>query len=207
VALTTYAELKTAISAWVERSADAIYVGEVDTFIDMAEAKFSRKMINHYQMDSSSTLSTDSAGETTLPADYLAYKTVIWDGSNDLPMDFVTWGSLQYANPANISGVPNKFSIRGTTLKVGPIKQGGVLLSYSATLPALTDANPTNWLLDIAPDAYLVMCLAAGHLFNEDYQTADAMEGRSYALLADVGVIGDLATTNYSGISLDMPTP
>ena len=51
--------------------------------------------------------------------------------------------------------------------------QGGNLptsatLIYYAKIPALSDANPTNWLLTRYPDAYLYACLLEAMPYNEE---------------------------------------
>ena len=208
MAISTYAELKTALSSWVERAADTSYVGEVDTFIDMAEANFNRLLTSHHEMDATTTLTLDSNGVTTLPADYLAYRSAIWDGAADLPLSYMAWASLQAHNPFNTSGVPVYFSIRGTTLKVAPVAEGANLaFNYTAKLAALSDSNTTNWLLDLAPDAYLFMGLAMGHAFNENEVKAAGMEAKAKQILQEVFNLGQLAQFNYTGVTLDMPTP
>lgn len=208
MALDSYANLKTAVATFGERTADTTYTSNVDDFLDMAEATMSRILVNHHQLSKSTTLTTDSSGEVSLPSDYVTYKSVIWDDSWDLPLRYVTWDQLQYDNPYNVSGTPVRFSIQGTTIKVGPIKAGAFLkLIYSARLRPLDGTNTTNWLLTEAPDAYLLMTISAGHLFNENYEQAALTEGKATDMLEKVMHTGVVGQYGNVGIELRMSTP
>lgn len=207
MAITTYSELKTEVSAWVRRASDSTYTGEADTFIDLAEAAMSRMLIGHPNLDESTTLSTDSSGEATLPSDFQAVRSAIWDGSYDQTLDPVSWGALQNLNVTNVSGVPVRYAIQGTTIKVGPIAEGSLILNYWETLPALSGSNTTNWLLTAAPDAYLAMCLAEGHEFNEHFDKAQTWRSKATAKLMEVAGVGQLAIYANAGVILESPSP
>ena len=47
------------------------------------------------------------------------------------------------------------YTVVGSTIKVRPIMDGDLTVTYYGKIPALTPANPTNWLLEKAPDVYL----------------------------------------------------
>lgn len=211
MAITGYTTLKTALAAWVERASDTNYTGEADTFIDMAEARFSRALVGHYRMETSSTLTTDSSGEATLPSGFLAMRTAIWQGAEYLTIKPVSWGLLQNLNPYNESDVPSQYAIRDTTLKVGPIKAGSLDISYWATLAGLSEdlsgSNETNWLFDQAPDVYLIMGLAMGHLFNENIQQAAVMEAKAMDLLSEVSGLGSMAIYAEAEMQMATSTP
>ncbi len=202
MAITNYATLVTAVSAWVERANDSNYTGEVDTFIDMAEARFNRALIGDPRLEANTTLTTDSDGEATLPSDYLALKFAFWDSSTDIPLDVVSWEQLKRLNTADTSGNPCRLAIRNTTLKLGPIKAGSVDLNYYAKITPLDGTNTTNWLITLAPDVYLLMSLAMGHLFNEDLQQAALLEAKAMALLNEVRQQGEASHIFNAGLSL-----
>jgi hypothetical protein len=206
MALDTYSGLKASLASWIERSADTTYTGTADDFIDLSEAKFTRMLakMGHRKLEETSTLTTDSNGEVALPADFVMEKSLIWDGAADAPLEFVSWSQLQFLNPYNESGVPCRYSIQNSTVKVGPIAAGDILLTYYETLPALSDANTTNWLLTLAPDAYLFMGIAMGHAFNEDESRALAWEAKAAQILEEAGVIGQMAGLHNASMNLEM---
>lgn len=207
MAVTTYDELKTAVSAWVERASDSTYVAQVDTFIDLAESIASRALIGHYRLDATSTLTTDANGEATLPTDLQAIRSVIWDGSYDRPLNIVSWAKLQELNPSNIGGIPNYAAVRGTTIKTAPIAAGSLIVNYWQRVPALNDSNTTNWLLTDAPDAYLFLSVAQGHIFNEYPDKAAQLEAMGRRILSEVKSTGDIALYASSEITLAFETP
>jgi hypothetical protein len=65
------------------------------------------------------------------------------------------------------SGPPYRYTLHGTELRLGPAPSGSVTLEilYQSGLPPLSDAAPTNWLLDEHPDAYLYSTLVAAEAF------------------------------------------
>lgn len=207
MALDSYANLKTAVSAWVERSSDTTYTGEVDTFIDLFEAKASRALIGDYRLDATTTLSTDSSGEAALPSDFQAIRSAIWEGAYDDPLEITSWARLKAINPYQQSGVPKYAAVQDQTIKTAPTKAGDLELNYWKTLPALTDSNTTNWLLTNAPDAYLLGCIAMGHLFNEDETRAAALDAKAMAILDEVRSVSDVAIYANAGVSMETPTP
>lgn len=211
MAITNYSTLKAALASWVERSADTAYTGEADTFIDMAEAKFSRALVGHYQMEATTTLTTDSSGQATLPSGFLAMKTAIWDGAYDATLKPTSWGAAQNLNPYNSSDIPKQYAIQNTTVQVGPIAAGSLVITYWSTLAGLSlDLSATvtsNWLLTQAPDAYLLMGIAMGHLFNEKLSEASAMEQAAMREINEVAGLGNMAIYAESEIQMAVPTP
>jgi hypothetical protein len=80
--------------------------------------------------------------------------------------------SLDYANiddgSADFDSVPRFYAIENGGLKIYGADAQAYSLTYKPKLPALTDAQPTNWLLDIAEDLYLFSSTleAARHVRN-----------------------------------------
>lgn len=165
-----YAGLKTAINEWADRGYDDT---KLDEFIALAEAAIRRRLIG-YRREVTDTLTTDANGEVALPSDFLGIRS-IYDGTT-----------------------PYQWNISGSTLYVTDGASRAFDVTYFAKLPALSDDNPTNWLLDEAPDAYLFMCRAYQCAFIED-PNAPAWESRAFGILDELNVQNTVAQYSRTG--------
>jgi hypothetical protein len=106
-----------------------------------------------------------------LPGDFLEIESVypITSPAAD-PLSSATYDQLRRMaseRPSLTSvpaTVPTHFALHGTELIVGPSVASGTYpleLLYFASVPAISLASPTNWLLTKAPDLYLWQTLIA----------------------------------------------
>jgi hypothetical protein len=172
--ITTYAELQAAIADWVERGD---LNDRLPTFIANAEAKANRLLRERRQQ----AQSTASIGTplTALPADFREAITVelqagpaeSYERLRAAPFD--TLAGL--GDWTGGEGRPRFWSVLGEQLMLhpGPDQTYTVRLTYFARAPALSEANPSNWLLDEGPDIYLDGALAAFHEWNRDWEAAN----------------------------------
>lgn len=150
MAISTYATL---LTAYAEASGDAnTSSGQVDNFIQLAEARFNR-VLRHRRMEASSTI-TLTSGVGSLPTDYLEWRTVVYSGNPRKVLECVSPDFLTTFNPSGIASRPDLFAIVGDQIKVARAYSGDIDLGYYQRIPALTASNTTNWLLTYAPDAY-----------------------------------------------------
>lgn len=143
-----YTELKSNVADWLNRS-DLTSV--IPTFIELAEAKFQR-YIRHYYMIQRSTQQI-SVEYIDLPTDWLQTIRVVCDGT-----------ALEMADPKSMeppvtvtSAKPTHYRHSGDTFQFfpAPDKEYTFTMEYFKKIPALSDSNLTNWLIDEYPDAYL----------------------------------------------------
>jgi hypothetical protein len=159
MAISTYAELKVAVQAWMKRG-DILTV--VDDFIDLAEADiWQRLRIRDMETVGTSTLSTSSR--------YLAVPT----GFQELRKFKITQTNqpdvvLKYDAPLNIAvltsaGLPCYFTI-STQFEFDrvPDQAYSVEYHYFRSLTALSDAATSNAVLTRYPMIYLYGCLMHG---------------------------------------------
>jgi hypothetical protein len=145
--------------------------------VALAEAKFNR-VLRVAEMEASGTV-TLVDGNADLPADFLEARLVnAPDGSglnawslSELNRRFGTYG-----------GIPAGYSVVGGQIRVRPTSSGVVSLDYYAKIPPLTPANPTNWLLEKAPDAYLYGLVEEIAIWKRDVDGVQA--GRTLKELA-----------------------
>jgi hypothetical protein len=165
----TYSELQTAIADWLARS--DLTVSQISSLIAMFEAGANRRLRTR-EMEATSTLTT-SSGTATLPTDYLSWRSLTWDSSPTVGLQFLHPEILRGWYGSADAGVPSYFTIEGSTLTTKPTGDDTTFsLRYYQKIPALTDSAPTNWLLTAHPDAYLSGSLFEANAFLQDAEGA-----------------------------------
>tara|TARA_R110002020_G_scaffold373968_1_gene585409 strand:+ start:282 stop:932 length:651 start_codon:yes stop_codon:yes gene_type:complete len=171
----TYAELKTAIGNWLNRSD---LTSHYDTFIDNAEAEFNRT-IRHRDMIKRSTATADSQ-YLTLPTDWLEAINVKITAGTYRPLFQVSieTGDVIRNAKGNSSGDPAYFSIVDGTLELIPTPSSSTTLEliYYSKIEALSDSNTTNWLSTSHPDIYLYGALKQASVFLMEDERVPLLE-------------------------------
>jgi hypothetical protein len=152
--ITTYAELKSSITDFLNRD-------DLDTvaadFIALAEADMQRGL-RHWRMEKRSTAEIDTQ-YSAIPADFLEVIRFYITSNDTRPLELISQAELldrKYRN-LNTSGKPAYYAITAGEIEVYPVPDGTYTaeLYYYRTIPALSDSNTSNWLLQYYPDAYL----------------------------------------------------
>lgn len=172
--VSSIAGLRASINEWAERDYDD---AQLDEFIGLAEASIRRRLAG-YQREITTTVTADADGKASLPADFLGIRSLSYDSR------------------------PVRYGISGSALVIVDGAGKTFDLIYFGRLPALSDSNPTNWLLDAAPDVYLFMCQAQQRAFTEEYQTAAGLEAKALGALADLNLQSTVAQYGRAGIRL-----
>ncbi|UCC88210.1 MAG: hypothetical protein JSV81_02595 [Anaerolineales bacterium] len=153
MAITTYAELKSAVADWLNRDdLDAA----IPNFISLAEAQFNRTM-RHRKMVTRSDATLDTP-YFAVPADWLENIRFQLNTNPIVPLLYVTpEQAAEERQKYSASGQPLFFSMVGQQFQVvpSPDTSYSAELLYYAKIPALSDGNTTNWLLSESPDVYL----------------------------------------------------
>ena len=154
MAITTYAELQSTITDFLNRDDLAVVA---PTFILMAEANLSRD-IRHWRQEKRSTAEIDTQ-YSAIPADFLEAVRFYITSGDTRPLELISQAEMldrKYHN-LNTSGQPAYYAITAGEIEVYPVPDGTYTaeLYYMANLPALSDSNTSNWLLEYYPDAYL----------------------------------------------------
>jgi len=158
MAITTYAELQTAIGDWLNRSD---LDQRIPDFIRLAESTLN-DVLRSADMVASATQAITS-GRATLPADALEIAYVQVASTEDEPLEQITPQQLTMLRRTRTRDAANPrfFAVIGRELVVTPSPSGSVSLDidYYQRIPALSDSNTTNWLLTDAPHMYLYTSL------------------------------------------------
>lgn len=166
MALTTYAELKTSIGDWLNRSD---LTTAIPDFISLAEAQIERNLRTRQMIvRSTASLSTEYSA---VPDDFLEAKTFKLDTNPPTPMQFETIDSMDNLSTVyTASGKPAYFSVVGGQFRFVPTPDTTYTgeLTYYAKLSKLSASNTTNWLLTAAPDIYLYGSLMQAAPYLQD---------------------------------------
>lgn len=135
--MSTYAELQASFLDFVKDT--VLGTTDAKKFIALAEPKLERDLMDvskgsgvPRQMLARITDTTDSANKITLPTDYLSARAVR-----------IGTQRARYASPELVNPEDSGFA------------SSDVVLDYYQRIPVLSDANTSNWLLDVGYDAYL----------------------------------------------------
>lgn len=203
MAITNYATL---LTAYAEASGDAnTSSGQVDNFIQLAEARFNR-VLRHRRMEATATIDlTDGVG--SLPADYLEWRSVVYAGNPRRVLECTTLDFMEMWNPASSAGLPDFFAITGDTIKVSRQTSDNLSMAYYQRIPALTSSNTTNWLLTYAPDAYYYGVLLEYAIMYRD-QALISQYGEATRLALEMLKQDDRSSKwARAGLRLQGPTP
>jgi hypothetical protein len=187
--ITDYTSLVTAITEYLAREQDATLTARIPTFIQLAEAKFNRGLFVR-QMEARSTTSTDITDAEpefiSLPTDFQSMRRVRLSSVTGKPLlSFKSGTQLdEYRyGISNVSGQPRYFTVFGDEIELAPTPDANytVEMVYRRNIPALT--STANWLLTLAPDAYLYGALleAMPHM-KDDSRIAVWASGLSQAV-------------------------
>lgn len=119
-------------------------------FVALAEAKMNR-VLRIADMETVATV-TLTDGNGSLPADFLEAREVLTPDGYTIRAWSLSALTDRYRNRG---GYPQGYAVVGTTIMARPMANGNLTMTYYAKIPPLTATNPTNWLLEKAPDAYL----------------------------------------------------
>jgi len=160
MALSTYSDLIAAISAWMERDDVS---GNAADFITLAEAGLNREL----EAVETDTILTGTAGSRTIDVSSLSVvKPValfLRGETEEIEIQQQADGTFPYYE---ISSAPTIWTIDGDNIDFDTLLDQAYTFRFRyAGRFALSDANPTNWLLANHPDVYLSASIVWGARF------------------------------------------
>jgi hypothetical protein len=152
MAISTYAELKTAIASWLHRS-DLTTV--IPDFIALAESNI-RRDVRCAAMEQQAT-GTLAADTLTVPTRFLEARNVAIDG---WPQSYIT--PQEFTRQNDYTG--NNFTIVGDEFRFQK-SSGDYEIDYVQGFAPFSADGDTNWLLQNAPEIYLQAALMEAQQF------------------------------------------
>ena len=167
MSITNYTQLKSTIAEFLDRD-DLTSI--IPTFISLAEAQMSRE-IRHYRMVQRSRAQIDSR-YTAIPADWVETIRFNLTEGNTYRINLTSIADMLQLREerGNEAGTPTHYAHIGASIEVFPNPDAvyEAELMYYEKIPALSDSNASNWLLGIAPDAYLYGALVQSSPYLKD---------------------------------------
>lgn len=164
-----YTELQAQVAAYLHRTD---LTAQIPTFIGLAESFLFRE-INVKELQTTATITT--TGEyATLPADFAALSKI------EVTVDGVTYPLDYQSQPETSTGTvrPSKYAFEKGQIRIFGAGTGTTgTLYYMPKVEALSGTNPTNWILDNAPDLYLYASAMEGAKYIRDVEQAAALAG------------------------------
>jgi len=151
VSITTYSELKTAVANWINRD-DLTTV--IPDFISLAEARIARDL-RHWKHGKRVTTDVDERYEN-LPNDFIEIRQIQHTAGGAISsISSVEMEKLRGAS--DVAGKPKYTRLTADQIEFYPTPDTSYNISmlYYGRIPALSDAEPDNWLLRDAPDVFL----------------------------------------------------
>lgn len=181
MAITTYSELQTAVANWLERDD---LTSRIPEFIALAESRMNRKLRLRQQV----TRATADVADTysAVPTDFLE---PIAAKVGDYDLTISTQGALsRLASGVTTEGRPTHYAVVDGEIRYFPSPDTtySVELTYFAKIPALSASVTTNWLLSLAPDAYLHGAITEAAVYLRDGELAAAAKALFEEALADL---------------------
>ena len=160
----TYAELKTAIANYLNRSD---LTSDLDTFIDNVEAELNRRLRTK-DMIKRATATADSQ-YLAVPTDWIEAINVEITSNDFSPLFQQSIESLDVYRKANnnSTGQPVYFAMVDDSIELAPTPDAEytLQLTYYAKISALSDSNTSNFVSVSHPDVYLYGALKHASIF------------------------------------------
>ncbi len=205
MSLSTYSALQTSVANWLGRVSDADIVSVAPDLIALFEATANRKL-RVRQQETSTTLTTTS-GSATLPTDYLAWRSVTWEGNTSVQLLYQDPVTLRTHFTSSDQDTPKWFTIEGSTFTAKPVDDTtAITFRYYQKIPVLSDSNTSNWLLAAHPDIYLFGALVEGNAFCKDAQAAVLWLQRRDEIFAEIIALSNNSKAGGQ-VRPDGPTP
>lgn len=207
MAITTYSELKSSLSSWLNREGDAALDAVIPDFISLTEADLDRK-VRHWRMEQRSTASLN-ARYTQLPQGFMEAVRFHLD-VDERPIELLTPLSLQQRRNQNAdtSGKPSFYSIIAGQIEVWPTPDAAYTgeLYYYAKTTQLDDSNPSNWILQYFPDVYLYGALVHSAPFLADDARTNVWAALYQSAIDGINRNNEKAKFGGSGLRMQVNT-
>lgn len=201
--ISTYSELTAAIADFLNRGD---LTAAIPSFVALAEADIQRRL-RHWKMEKRVTGTLDTQFSVT-PSDWVeTMRFSLTEGSTS-PLTLISHDDLldRKARAANQSGKPQHYVMTGSQFEYYPVPDAEYVaeLVYISRIPALSGANPQNWLLTDAPDIYLYGSLMHSAPYLKDDERIAIWAELYSAGIEKMNEASDRA--RYSGRGLKMRT-
>lgn len=204
MALASYTDLTASIQNWMYDRPDlAPMCGD---FIAMAENALNDVLRTRSQL-TTVTLSLDASGQVAIPEDYLSFRQVTALTNPRRPLSLVAPSYRDAEMPYRMAGDPTYFTIDDGVMTVLPLTSSQIEFSYFAKIPALSEANMTNWLLEKNASLYLYGACKQAAIFIGDMERLNTMSAAYREALNSFTASEEFAMYSRTSARASGPTP
>jgi hypothetical protein len=167
--MATYTTLQAEIITYAMRSGDTEFATAVPTFIELCEARL-KDRLRVADMETIAYVEAEDLtdGAVALPDDFIEVRQVFADTTPRKTLDLASPAYVHEWSDTSAEGEPSFYDITGNTLRTFPLSNVGLRIDYYAAVPALSDSEPTNWLLTRNPSIYLYGSLLEAAIFMRE---------------------------------------
>jgi hypothetical protein len=203
MAITTYAELKSAVADFLNRD-DLTSV--IPTFISMAESTLNRE-VRHWRMEQRSTAEIDDQF-LTLPSDWIETVRISVQDTVPYTLNLVSRDAMQdyRFRGDDVASKPLYYAHIAGEIEMYPTPDAtyDIEMLYLKKIEALSDSNTSNWLLSEAPDLYLYAALIETAIYLKDDERLNSYAAMYKSKLDALNMSSQKATTSGSGLKLNI---
>lgn len=203
MAITTYAELQTAIADFLNRDD---LTAAIPTFIASAEATLNRD-VRHWRMEQRSEAEINDQ-YLTLPPDWLETIRITVLDTTPYALNLASRDELQDRrfDGSNVSGKPLYYAHIAGEIELYPTPDAtySIELLYNQKIEALSDSNTSNWLLADSPDVYLYAALIEAAVYLRDDQRVATFTQMYQSKVVGLNTTSKRATVSGSGLKLNI---
>ena len=181
----TYSELLAQIVNWIDHN--EVTTARAAEMVTLAEAEMNRELRVRQMVAQARQDTIIGTPRYTLPAD--------WQGGRAFRVKYQEgWIELQYLTPEQAdeqdwgNGIPWAYTIEGCSFRLVPTPNAvyRMKILYYQKIPALSNSNTSNWLLTLAPDAYLWGSLAKAEAFLRNDERIPVWQQQYAGALASI---------------------
>jgi hypothetical protein len=212
--IASYNDLVTAVQNWLYGRTDL--QARVPEFISLCEAKLNRQLKCRQMIVRETAMTDPNATEPefiTLPANFhsLARPPRIKAGAatgrprlkyaSALQIDEIRF---EFESNGASPGEPQYYTVLGSELELVPTPDKAYTIEIATRqyIPGLANSNQTNWLITLAPDAYLYgVLMEAAPYMHEDERIATWANGLTGAING-LNALSDEATYNAGPLTM-----
>lgn len=188
MAISTYAELQTAVTNWLDRSDLATLVPD---FITLAEARFNRVIRAPDMLTRDDAFTVDGQYET-VPTGFIEASRVVLLTSPVTVLEYVTPQELASIRAGRTSsGKPACYSVVGGNFEFLPTPDSAYTASVSYYAKLTPVSSSWNWLASSHPDIYLFGALTEAEPYVKNDERLLLWKSRLDQALAELNVMND----------------
>jgi len=185
MAITTYAQLTTAVGNWLNRSDLTSYLDDICTLGE----KWINRNVRSRQMEQTFTLTVGAsvAGAIAVPSDYVELKSAYIDGNPTMPLQRRSVEFIYQGYPLrSADGKPNFIARESSNFIFGPYPDSAYVVKgvYYKRLVAL--ATTVNTMFTDNPDLYLFAALAEAEVFLKNDSRVAVWQDRRNIVANDI---------------------